>query len=361
MAEVIRSFSEYDALRVEWNELAERSERPLLSHEWFACCARAFHEDGDLRVVVARRGGRLVSAAPLVRVRALSGSRLELLGVSALYEPTGVLYADEEALAEVIGKTVRLGLPVLLGRVEADGPLRAVVSTQVHRRALSSDRITHPSFAVITRGSWETYALALSSHLVRSLRRSRKRAAERFGAVTTETLSPGGEEVGRLLDTVMQVEASGWKGRRGSAMLRKERIGRFFRLYIPLAADRGQLRVSVLRFGSRVAAVELALEAHRRWWQLKIGYDETLAKYSPGLMLTGDTLCYAFSRNLDAFEFLGSAEPWQERWHPVPRHYARILVYPVSWKGLWGFSVDVIDRAAKKLHRSLEGLDRPGG
>lgn len=360
MTEVIRSFHAFDALREKWNDLADHLERPLLRHEWFACCAHAFHDDGDLRVVVVRRGGQLVAAAPLVRVRAMTRDRLELLGVSALYEPSGLLYADEDALAELIQRTVDLGLPLLFGRVEADSPLRPILSLQRARRALAFQRITHPSLAVVNRGSWEAYTQGLSSKWIQNLKRLRKRAAEQFGAVTTETLAPGAGEVDTLLDTVMQVEASGWKGRRGSAMLRKEWIGRFFRLYARHAAARGELRVSLLRFGSRVAAVELALEAHRRLWQLKIGYQEPLAKYSPGLMLTHDTLSYAFSRNLDAFEFLGSAEPWQERWHPVPRHYATILVYPVSWRGFWGFSMDAVDRAMKRLHGSLQGTARPG-
>lgn len=360
MTEIIQSFDAFDALREEWNDLADHLERPLLRHEWFACCARAFYHDGDLRVVVVRHGGRLVAAAPFVRVRAIARDRLELLGVSVLYEPSGLLYADEDALAELIQRAVDLGLPLLFGRVEADSPLRPILSLQRARRALVFQRITHPSLAMVTRGSWETYTQGLSSRWMQNLNRWRKRAAEQFGTVTTEMLAPEVDEVDTLLDTAMRVEASGWKGRSGSAMLRKERIGRFFRLYARLAAARGELRVSILRFGPHVAAVELALEAHRRWWGLKLGYQETLAKYSPGFMLIHDILFHAFSRGLDAFEFLGSAEPWQERWHPVPRHYASILVYPMSWQGFWGFSVDAVDRAVKKLHGSLQSMARPG-
>jgi CelD/BcsL family acetyltransferase involved in cellulose biosynthesis len=189
------------------------------------------------------------------------------------------------------------------------------------------------------------------------LKRKRRRA-EQIGPVRSETLAPTPDEARILLDAVMQVEASGWKGRSGSAMRFNRRVGAFFRRYAPLAAANGHLRVSLLHVGSHLAAADLSLEADRRLWQLKIGYDESLARCSPGLLLTHDTLAYAFSHRLEAFEFLGSAEAWQERWGAVPRQYASILGYPLTPRGLWGLTVDGVGRTierlrAKRLRRAV--------
>jgi CelD/BcsL family acetyltransferase involved in cellulose biosynthesis len=343
-ASLVRTLRAFDALREEWNALAARFEHPLLSHEWFSCCARAFHDEGELAVVVVRSAEQMVAAAPLVRVRSRGAERLELLGSRPLNEPSGVLYGSEEALADLVERILALRLPVWLGRLEAGSPVRSAFHARRGRRAVVVDRVTHPSLAVEMRGCWEDYVAGLSAHFKKDLRRQRKRLAE-FGPVRSETRSPTSAEATKLLEALMGVEASGWKGRRGSAMARNVRVRDFFRRYTVLAAERGELRVSCLHAGERLAAAELSLEVSRRMWQLKIGYDESLAKYSPGSLLTHDTLAYAFSRGLEAFEFLGSAEPWEERWGAVPRRYASILAYPWSMHGLWGLAADIGARA----------------
>jgi hypothetical protein len=54
--------------------------------------------------------------------------------------------------------------------------------------------------------------------------------------------------------------------------------------------------VTTLSFGSNVAAVELSVEAYRRMWQLKIGSNDALAKFYPGLHLTEASIRSAFER-----------------------------------------------------------------
>lgn len=352
---LVRTFRAFDALRDEWNALASRFEQPLLSHEWFSCCARAFHDDGELAVVVVRSAGQLVAAAPLVRVWSGGAERLELLGSRPLNEPSGLLYESEGVLSDLVERILALRLPVWLGRLEAGSPVRSAFHARRRRRAFVVDRVTHPSLAVEVRGSWGDHFAGLSAHFRKDLRRQGRRLAE-LGAVRSETRSPTCAEATGWLEALMGVEASGWKGRRGSAMARKVRVGDFFRRYSVLAAERGELRVSCLYAGERLAAAELSLEAFARMWQLKIGYDESLAKYSPGSLLTHDTLAYAFSRGLEAFEFLGSAESWEERWGAVPRRYASVLAYPWSMRGLWGLAADIGARAvsaarAKRVQR----------
>jgi CelD/BcsL family acetyltransferase involved in cellulose biosynthesis len=70
--ETVRTLDALEPLRDEWNVLADRAESPLLRHEWFASCARAFSADGDLRVVTIRRSQQLVGIAPLAFRRSMS-------------------------------------------------------------------------------------------------------------------------------------------------------------------------------------------------------------------------------------------------------------------------------------------------
>jgi CelD/BcsL family acetyltransferase involved in cellulose biosynthesis len=61
-------------------------------------------------------------------------------------------------------------------------------------------------------------------------------------------------------------------------------------------------------------ATQLAVEYSNRFWLLKIGYDESLARCSPGSLLMLHTLGDAAARGLTGYEFLGSEAPWTAIW-----------------------------------------------
>jgi CelD/BcsL family acetyltransferase involved in cellulose biosynthesis len=167
--------------------------------------------------------------------------------------------------------------------------------------------------------------------------------------VRAEVLRPSPDETPALLDTVMAVEATGWKGRRGSSLLAQADLRAFFTTYALASARVGRLRVARLWFGPRVAAVELAVVAHRRWWQLKIGYDDELGELYPGLQLTHETVKCAFDDQLEAYEFLGSAASWERRWNPEERRHELVMFYPRTAAALWGLAIDACAVAARRV------------
>ncbi len=94
------------------------------------------------------------------------------------------------------------------------------------------------------------------------------------------------------------------------------------------------LSVMTLSFGAHTAAVELSVEAYQRIWQLKIGFSDAFGRYYPGLQLTEASIRAAFARHLDAYEFLGVAEAWEERWRPDARGCRLVVSYPLNAYGM---------------------------
>ncbi len=240
---------------------------------------------------------------------------------------------------------------MILQRIPAGSTLCNVLATFPRHRALTVVRSTAASLAVPTRGTWDDYYASLSSQITSNLPRVRKKAEKALGPMTVERLDPKPSEVDELLESVVAVEASGWKGRRGSALASRADLRGFFRCYCHRAAEKGRLRVSRLSFGSHVAAVELSLEAYARMWQLKIGYQHQLASFYPGLHLTESSIRSTFERGLDAYEFLGSATAWEENWRPEMRRYQTLAVYPVTAGGLVGACRDLVSALWRHAHR----------
>lgn len=327
---IIKSVEEFEALKEEWDVLAGPYQSPLLEHDWLAAATHTLLAEDEPRVHVVRQQGRLCAAAPLVRDR-LRG-RLTLIGGMKLYEPCGWLFTSNEAAAELAKACVKDVSCLLLQRVPA--ALGGVLSAALRGRAIVFDRAHPSSYAVEICGSWEEYASRLSKHLRRSLRNLESRAGRDFGRCTFTVHSPTSDSVTPLLEELIRVEHSGWKGRNGSSLYGRSDLRSFFADYARRAARRGRLRVAELRFGERTAAMELAVEAHRRWWSLKIGYDEAFASLSPAIQLTHASIRTAHERGLQSYEFLGVAEAWQERWRPVSREYGLLAIYPFSVLGV---------------------------
>jgi CelD/BcsL family acetyltransferase involved in cellulose biosynthesis len=332
--EFIDSLDGLATLRDEWNALAERCRAPLLDHDWCMSCAETLHGDQPLGVATIREAGALEGVAPLVVESTAWGPRLTLLGAARLYEPGGWLYSSERILTQLANAVTELGPPLLLLRVPAESAICAVLPRITRHRGVTVVRATAPSLAVPTKGSWTEYYGRLSSRVTSNLPRVQRKGEQRLGPMEIARFSPDPEETHALLDTFVAVEDSGWKGRQGSSLKRQPDLHEFFRRYCRRAAARRRLRMTTLSFGGRVAAVELALEACGRHWQLKIGYLDEFAAYYPGLQLIKGSIRAAFDAGLEAYEFLGSAASWEQPWQPEVREYRTIACYPLSVVGM---------------------------
>ena len=344
--QLIQSIRQLEALHGEWNALAERSGQALLRHEWFLCAAKAFHDNDEMSILVTRRGGRLCAIAPLVRSSITGVERLEFVGAASLHEPCGFLYEDEAAHAALIEEVLHLEQPLMLLRVPAEAR-RLLEGGRSRRRGLMIGRPTTRSLG-IRLGSTASLATSLPGKLRYDLKRAGTRASEQ-GTVSFEALAPRRTEVDELFNRLVAVEGSGWKGRRQSALARKPRLETFFRSYARTAAEAGTLRLFFLQIGDATVAAQMAVEVYQRLWVLKIGYDESRARCSPGLLLTSRAVEYSIARKLRSYEFLGVAEPWEERWQPEPREHGLVAFYPRTLNGCLSASRDVAAAAWQRL------------
>jgi CelD/BcsL family acetyltransferase involved in cellulose biosynthesis len=337
---VIRSLREFAESREEWNRLAEGHGNPLLWHEWFLSCAEALHRADDLHVVVVERGQHLAAAAPLARTGVGYGEHLAFLGSDSLGEPSGFLYESHEALAELLDEVVHARKRLVLNRVaECDAALASLRSA--HGRGVVLARRTAPSLAVRLQNDWSLVYRSWPAKLMQDFRRSHRRA-EAFGAVSPEMASPDPGSVDDALRRFMEIEDRSWKGQARTALSCRPALRLFFESFARMIAGRRALRVGLLRIGGQPAAGMLAIEAYGRTWVLKIAFDERWRICSPGVLLTVEGMRDAAARGASSYEFLGSSEPWEERWRPDSRSYCGIAVYPFRWPAMVALGHDAV-------------------
>lgn len=301
---------EADPLTAEWEELArETAAPPWVWPGWFTAWNRAF-APGELLVPhCARVDGRLRA----IGIFRQCGRRIE--SAANIHSPWwGVLGADSAARSQVVTSALadsrgRMVLRQL--REDAEDELRDACTMDGYR--VLSTAVEQAPFVRLD-SEWAAYRrIKLSRHQRREIERCRRRLAEE-GPVRYEWRSPTVDEVGPLLDEGFQVEASGWKGRAGTAILSQESTTVFYTEAARWAAARGWLRLAFLRVRGRPVSFELALEKDGVVSLVKGGYNETAARYGPGIVLLHDLLEDAFARGAREVDLLGSSEPYKLRW-----------------------------------------------
>ncbi len=343
-----------DALADGWDVVAGSSSTPMQRYAWVRSCAETSVAGGGLHIVAVGDVSRPAAVAPLVR-RPGAWHRLELLGLRVLQEPMDFVAVDASALACLADALARLGAPLALERIHGDSAAIPALREAFRGRGFV---ITRPALGwpgiALDEGPSEPEA-RLNAGRRSDLRRAR-RIAERMGAVTCTIESPVLPDLGRSLEEALRVEAAGWKGDEGSALVSDTTRAAFYRRYAAAACAEGTLRLCFLRVGERIAAMQLAVEHGRRFWLLKIGYDEAFARCSPGLLLILETLRDAAARGLQSYEFLGAPEPWIRMWTKDIRPCVSLRIYPTRTRGLAALASDV----ARSGWRRLSGLGSRG-
>ncbi len=87
------------------------------------------------------------------------------------------------------------------------------------------------------------------------------------------------------IDRFLTLEASGWKGRAGSALASDRATENLFRDVIHGAQRRGQARLATLRAGTRVLAMSSWFVTRDCGFGFKMTFDEAYRSYAPGQLL----------------------------------------------------------------------------
>ncbi|MEP1881942.1 MAG: GNAT family N-acetyltransferase, partial [Roseibium sp.] len=118
------------------------------------------------------------------------------------------------------------------------------------------------------------------------------RRLSREGKVQLESHSGG--EVPRHFEKFLQLEASGWKGTRGTALISHQNTVRFAREMIAKLAASGRVRIDTISVAGKPIAMLIIMLDSGRAFSWKIAFDETYARFSPGAQIT----LFALERNL---------------------------------------------------------------
>lgn len=133
----------------------------------------------------------------------------------------------------------------------------------------------------------EQYIGRIKSKRLQELRRTRRKL-ENLGLVEHTVCC--GDNIPAALDEFLDLEASGWKGKRKTALASDPTAVAFVRSALTGEAQRPAVRIEMLRFDGKAIAGNVFLLGRDVACSWKSGYDETHRAHAPGKILDFDAI-----------------------------------------------------------------------
>ena len=206
----------------------------------------------------------------------------------SLYAPSSDPLVDPEApeaaAAALLDGLARLGPLWILPRLTLGTPFATALRAELVARGCASavlDGFARP--VLVRRPDWPTFLGEAGARRAKDLRRRARRIATLGPVALRSRQEPDG--LARDIETFLDLEAAGWKGRRGSAMASRSATAGLARALFRTTEGPVRGRSDVLLIDGRPVAASLALVQGGTAFMLKSAYDESLGRAAPGIVL----------------------------------------------------------------------------
>ncbi len=293
-----------------WRVLASQGpcSGPFVDRHWILSWTEAFAPREPV-LVCARDGRRLVGLAALQRlVESWGGRRLTILQSRTNAESFRYAFLSWKGRVDIQEQLWRAlcqsggGDVIRIEHVPEGSPTLTAaltVAEDLGWRCLVQPTFLTPWRSLSPMTQWDD---GLSRRFKRNLRRAERRMGElgdvRFEVVTT------GTRLKQALEVFCRLEASGWKGRSGTAVTQRSQVK----------------------------------------------YDQTYSKYAPGLLLTSRVIRYGLEHGMEMLDLMADKSRWKADWAREVRPHYELLLFAPTPTGRYAYWVRYgVRHQAKRL------------
>jgi hypothetical protein len=334
---VIRDIDSLEPFADAWNRLASRAPQkiPMLSHAYIITYFEHFLEpDESWFCIMALRGEELLGVLPATITPArYAGVERPLLRAPFNMHIASVDFLVSEEMDHQVVSLLLNGLKkesakyfaLELRRIPASSPTISALAGRVPGSTVIKEFNGRGSF-IDTMGSFEEYQAGLKHNFRRNLTKARNKISK---LPDLKTVFLSGEDADPdEIDTLMKVEAAGWKGRAGTAIISSNTTQAFYSDLARRLAKLGWLEWHILYTDDRPIAMHLAMKIDRTLVINKIGFDEEFSRCAPGNILFEQTVRRAFeSDDTDEIDCITDMS-WHDNWQVIKKDFYDLWIYP---------------------------------
>ena len=324
-----------DQMADEWRELCSGIDdgQPFYRPEWIRAYIRAFLPRAKVRIISVRRGNRLRAVLPLVLLREsfcgipCTKLRSAVKAHAFRFDMTCCTGTDREAAIGAIWQQLagQRDWQILEFRNVLPGAaLEQLLQLAAAEGYPSATVPLHASpYVPLERGPSALSALPRSGSLSKTLRQVKRK----LGAVGSLRLTRVERADATSLQRLYTLEASGWKGREGSAIASSRASRQFFDEIAEQGERFGYLCLYLLELNDQLVAAHFGLCYQGRYFSPKIAFDEGHKDWMGGHLIVSLILPDCVERGIIEYDITGSADDWKMRWTAETRPSRMLLVF----------------------------------
>lgn len=343
-----------------WERLCEEaSSLPFHRPEWIAAYLKAFEPDSQVFLLTASAGDRLVGLLPLLRKRSwfagvpvwklVGAANIHSAQFDVLRTPCDAGEASIPAFWRLLKRMPSwnmLELPLLPRNGAGMKLINHAGKDGFHTMTV---RFNEGPILRMQRdeNGQLTWMKGTSRHFRHELRRYAKILTREIGQ---EPILVRRTDLDRqALERFYALEASGWKGREGSAIQCTSQTRTFYDYVARQGAARGYFCFYSLEANDRMLAGAFCMQKGDCLYPLKIAYDESLRRGGPGQVMFNRILEECAQRGITQLLFGGRDDPYKMKWTKeiVPNFNGYV------------FSPDFRSQLAFRLRTLQPGIGRP--
>jgi CelD/BcsL family acetyltransferase involved in cellulose biosynthesis len=197
-------------------------------------------------------------------------------------DPVGVV---EDFLSMLSRPHLKLPKVLMLPDMRLDGPVSSILRTVAETRGLPLITTSAEERPFLESGlDGDAYLkTTLSKHHLGEYRRLKRRLAEQGKLV--HSVARGPEDMRPAIEGFLALEASGWKGRKRTAMATDRYRAAFAREAVNGLAEHDLCRIHSLTLDGKLIASLIVFVEAGVGYTWKTAYDEAYAAFSPGVLL----------------------------------------------------------------------------
>jgi len=317
----IDDFSQFVALRDQWNQVLSKSEdnNIFLTWEWLSTWWRHFGKGRKLRILLAQENETIIAAAPLMlssySLFGLKLRKMEFLGAEHTdYRNFILTRQKKECMRLFMNYLQGLDWDFLEFRdiPEIHEPA-ASLRKLFYKGLLENERVSSTCYYIPLGPSINDFSKQISGDMRRNLRRRMKRLQENHTIIFER--QDDVDSIDQGIKTFVNLHQKKWtsKGREGS-FGEDPRFAGFLLDACKLLAEKRWVNLSLMKANDVPISAGLCFEYNKTLYYYHPGYDPAYAKFGVGNLLLLHLIESAIQNRLTMFDFLHGTEPYKRSW-----------------------------------------------
>ena len=204
--------------------------------------------------------------------------------------------------------------------------------------------------AYLTVESYENICHQLSSNFRANLKKA-KNKLQKFGIVSFHSARTK-PELEKAYKDFIDIEASGWKGKGGTAIKINKQIESFYHELCEKFSETEDCSIDSICINGKTIAAQFSITTEDTGYHFKTGYDENFASASPGNLLIDYCLKEYNNRSTIKYVNFVSNAPWLYRWNPEREILFNFYLHNTTIKGLITYLMTSSKYFARILYRA---------